>query len=120
MARSRCENHVGRIQRASQTLVFADRAARAATGREQPDVLVALADLWFESEREIEVPGKRSAGQLYKAGEQLDPTHEGALIGLFVAARAGSRRPGRARSTGRIRCRPARPSMARARRRQAS
>ena len=35
----------------------------------EPDILVALANLYFESEREVAARGQRSAGALYRGGD---------------------------------------------------
>lgn len=91
LAKGRCEHALGRLERASRTLVEADKAARAAGGSE-PDVLVALADLYFESEKEVEAKGKRSAGRLYREALELHPTHEACLLGLFRLHRYNRRR----------------------------
>jgi len=91
LARARCQRRIGMLEAASRTLVAADRAARMGPG-EEPDVLVELADLYFESEREVEAPGKRSAGRLYRDALEIHPTHEGALLGQFTLHRFNRRR----------------------------
>jgi tetratricopeptide (TPR) repeat protein len=92
--RGRCQRWVGLLEVASRSLVHADRAARrlAGTSTSEPDVLVALADLYFESEREVEAPGKRSAGALYREALAIHPTHEAGLLGQFELFRYNRRR----------------------------
>ncbi|MFT4537886.1 MAG: tetratricopeptide (TPR) repeat protein [Planctomycetota bacterium] len=91
LARAACERAVGRLTLASKTVVLADRLAQKQSGVE-PDVLVALADLYFESEREIDSQSKRSASALYKDARRIHETHEGALLGLFELHRFNRRR----------------------------
>lgn len=91
LARARCQRRSGMLEAASRTLVAADRASRMGPG-EEPDVLVELADLYFESEREVEAPGKRSAGRLYRDALEIHPTHERALLGQFALHRFNRRR----------------------------
>ena len=91
LARARCQRRAGLLEAASRSLVAADRAARA-DGGEEPDVLAELADLYFESEREVEAPGKRSAGALYREALEIHPTHEAALLGRFRLHRFNRRR----------------------------
>ena len=91
LARARCQRRAGMLEAASRSLVAADRAARSGPG-EEPDVLAELADLYFESEREVEAPGKRSAGALYREALEIHPTHEGALLGQFRLHRFNRRR----------------------------
>ncbi len=91
LARARCQRRAGMLEAASRTLVAADRASRMGPG-EEPDVLVELADLYFESEREVEAPGKRSAGRLYRDALEIHPTHERALLGQFALHRFNRRR----------------------------
>jgi len=98
VAKARCERRLGRIQRASQTLIAADKLT-AAVGSAEPDVLTGLADLYFESEREVEASGKRSAAQLYKEALEHHATHEGALLGLFTLHRYNRRRTSRSPSS---------------------
>lgn len=94
LARARIEQGLGRLVPASRSLVEADRAARRAGGPEA-DVLVALGDVYFESEREVEAAGKRSAASLYKEALEIHATHEGALKGLFELHRYNRRRQSR-------------------------
>jgi len=91
LARARCEWAVGRLQRASRTIVAADRAAQRVAGFE-PDILTALGELYFESEREIEATGKRSAAELFREARRLNSSHEGALLGLFELHRYNRQR----------------------------
>ncbi|HPF15844.1 MAG TPA: hypothetical protein PLJ12_16385, partial [Planctomycetota bacterium] len=60
--------------------------ADAAEGPE-PDLLVALGEVYFESEQEVEARGKRSAGSLFKKALQLHPGHTEALLGLHALHR---------------------------------
>jgi tetratricopeptide (TPR) repeat protein len=94
LARGYCQWGAERLLDASRSFVAADGAAQEAGGGEA-DVLVALADLYFESEREVDVPGKRSAGALYREALERHPTHEGALVGLFELHRYNRRRQSR-------------------------
>ncbi len=94
LARARCERALGRLERASQTLVQADSRARAGDGIE-PDVLAELGALYFESEREVEAGGKRSAAVLFKEAIQIAPGHEQALLGLFELHRVNYNRQSR-------------------------
>lgn len=91
LAKARCQRRAGMLANASQSLVQADAAARKADGVE-PDVLVELAALYFESEREIEAPGKRSAGNLLREALEIHKTHEDALLVQFALHRFNRRR----------------------------
>jgi len=95
LAKGRCEWALGRLADASRSFVAADRNARGAGGIE-PDVLAALAALYFESEREVEAAGTRSAGNLFREALELHPTHEEATLGLFELHRYNRRRVSRA------------------------
>ncbi len=90
-AKALCEWALGRLQDASRSLVLADRAARADEGLE-PDVLATLGRLYFESEREVDVRGQRSAGDLFREALELHATHETALLGLFALHRYNRQR----------------------------
>ena len=94
LARARCQRRAGMLRAASETLVAADKAARAAGGIE-PDVLVELGSLYFESEREIEARGKRSAGALFREALEIHAAHEDALLALFTLHRFNRRRVSR-------------------------
>lgn len=91
LARARCQRRAGMLRAASETLVAADRASRKA-GAEEADVLVELGSLYFESEREIEARGKRSAGALFREALEIHATHEDALLALFTLHRFNRRR----------------------------
>ncbi|QDV06833.1 hypothetical protein Poly30_23490 [Planctomycetes bacterium Poly30] len=91
LAKARCQRRAGLLAAASQGLVQADQAARKAEGTE-PDVLVELASLYFESEREIEAPGKRSAGNLLREALEIHGTHEDGLLVQFDLHRFNRRR----------------------------
>jgi tetratricopeptide (TPR) repeat protein len=80
--RARCLQRLGRIEEAGSALLLADRRAQAA-GRAEADVLAALGDLYFEADREVEEGASRSAAKAYDDALRLNPTHEGALLGLF-------------------------------------
>lgn len=91
LAKARCQRRAGLLPAASQTLVKADQAATKSEGTE-PDILVELAALYFESEREIEAPGKRSAGNLLREALEIHSTHEDALLVQFELHRFNRRR----------------------------
>lgn len=91
LAKARCQRRAGLLTAASQTLVTADRVARSGEG-EEPEILVELGSLYFESEREIEAPGKRSAGNLFREALEIHATYEDALLGQFVLHRFNRRR----------------------------
>jgi tetratricopeptide (TPR) repeat protein len=84
LAKARCERTLGRLERASETLVEADRIARAEEGSE-PDVLVELGTLYFEADGEVDHPeaSPRSPARLLREAVNLNPVHEGALVALF-------------------------------------
>jgi len=84
LARARCERKLGFLERASRSLVQADRAAVSTGGREA-DVLVELGDIYFEADGEIEHPESagRSPATQYKLALDVSPGHEGAQLGLF-------------------------------------
>src|SRR6185503_3475953 len=88
LARARCERLLGDIERASQTLVAADKAAEAADGVE-PDVLVELGEVYFEAYGEVDdaVSLAHSPAELYREALEIVPKHEGALLGLFELGR---------------------------------
>jgi tetratricopeptide (TPR) repeat protein len=94
LAKGHCEWALGRLTDASRSFVLADRAAKAGKGSE-PEVLTALANLYFESEREVAAKGQRSAGNLYRDALELNPSSEGALLGLFELHRYNRRRVSR-------------------------
>ena len=83
LAAARCLHGLGDLAGASQRLVAADEAAVAGDGTE-PDVLAALADVYFEADREVAGPTeRRSAGKLYSEAQRLDPAHEAASLGAY-------------------------------------
>jgi len=94
LAAGRCAQALGRLTLASKSFVLAERVARAGEGSE-PDVLAALAALYYESEREIEASGKRSAADLYREALELHPTHAPSLLGLFELHRYNRQRVSR-------------------------
>jgi len=81
LGRARCQQRLGRIEDAGSSLLLAERRARANGGGEA-DVLVALGDLFFEADREVEEGASRSAAKAYDEALRLNPAHEGALLGL--------------------------------------
>ncbi len=91
LAKAQCQRRAGMLPAASQTLIAADKAASKEDGAE-PDILVELASLYFESEREIEAPGKRSAGNLLREALEIHKTHENALLMQFELHRFNRRR----------------------------
>ncbi len=91
LAKARCQRRAGMLTAASQTIVAADKVARLGGG-EEPDILVELGSLYFESEREIEAEGKRSAGNLFRGALEIHKTHEDALIAQFILHRFNRRR----------------------------
>lgn len=94
LAAGRCAHGLGRLTLASKSFVRAERVAQAAGGSE-PDVLAALAAVYFESEREVEARGKRSAADLYREALELHPTHAPSLLGLFELHRYNRQRVSR-------------------------
>jgi len=96
LGRARCERRLGFLERASRTLIEADRAAARGLGSE-PDVLVELAGVYFEADGEVDhaEAKARAPAKLYKEALELDPTHEGALVGLFELHRFNWRRQSR-------------------------
>ncbi len=94
LAAGRCAHRLGRLTLASRSFVLAERLARDGEGSE-PDVLAALAGVYFESEREVEAPGKRSAADLYREALELHPTHAASLLGLFELHRYNRQRVSR-------------------------
>lgn len=91
LAKARCQRRAGMLTAASQMLVEADKVARDLDG-EEPDILVELGSLYFESEREIEAKGKRSAGNLFRGALDIHKSHEDALLAQFVLHRFNRRR----------------------------
>jgi tetratricopeptide (TPR) repeat protein len=86
LARGLCQRRLGELEAASQSLILADRAASGGRGTgdgTEPDVLAALGDLYFEADREVEAAAHRSAADLYREAQRIDPVHEGAALGLF-------------------------------------
>ncbi|MCP5023909.1 MAG: tetratricopeptide repeat protein [bacterium] len=95
MAKAQCQRALGDLVAASQTVVQAMQAAARTGGvgrGVEPDLLVALAELYFESEQEVEVEGKRSAGSLFKDALNIDPGHANALLGLHAMHSLNRRR----------------------------
>ncbi|MBL8860366.1 MAG: tetratricopeptide repeat protein [Planctomycetes bacterium] len=86
LARGLCRRELGQLEAASQSYVAALDALKGAGG-DEPDLLVALGDLYFEADKEVAEGASRSAAKLYREALQLHPTHEGALLGLFALHR---------------------------------
>jgi tetratricopeptide (TPR) repeat protein len=61
LARGECQRRLGDLGAASKSLVAADEASRTEEGSNEPDVLAALGDVYFEADHEIEAGGQRSA-----------------------------------------------------------
>jgi tetratricopeptide (TPR) repeat protein len=90
LARGRCEAWLGRLERASGTFVAAldvaasgGRADDPGGAEEEPDLLSALADVYFEADREVEKAARRSPENLYREALKKNPTHASALLGRF-------------------------------------
>jgi tetratricopeptide (TPR) repeat protein len=83
LARGRCQRRIGDLESASRSFVAADLGGRSESGTSEPDALAALADLYFEADREVEAAGRRSPAQLYREALKLAPGHEASLIGLY-------------------------------------
>ena len=112
LARARCEAWLGRLERASGTLVAAladgtggtgaagtgttgtgtAGAAGTGGGEAEPDLLAALGDIYFEADREVERAARRSPDGLYREALELNPNHAGALLGRFRLYRYNRRR----------------------------
>jgi len=86
VARGLCQRRLGRLEAASKSMLAAIEASAELEG-EEPDALVALGDLFFEADREVERAKRRSAAQLYDAALAIHASHEGALLGLFALHR---------------------------------
>lgn len=83
LARGHCRRALLDLAGASQDYVAAIKAGED-EGDERPDLLVALADLYFEADREVEAAKQRSAAKLYDQALAIDPDHEGALLGQWA------------------------------------
>jgi tetratricopeptide (TPR) repeat protein len=95
LARGQCLRRLGDLHGASKSFVGADRASRAEEGSSEPDVLAALGDLYFESEREVQANGQRSSADLYKQALELAPGHEPSLLGMYRLHRTNWQRHSR-------------------------
>ena len=82
-ARGQCRRALSQLNEASRDFVAAVKASEEAEGVE-PDALVALADLYFEADREVADASQRSAAKLYDQALAIDADHEGALLGQFA------------------------------------
>ncbi len=86
LARGLCQRRLGNLEGASQTFVTALDSLKD-QGGDEPDLLVALGDLYFEADKEVAEGAKRSAAKLYRDALRLHPTHEGAWLGLYALHR---------------------------------
>jgi tetratricopeptide (TPR) repeat protein len=86
LARGSCQRRLGKLEAASKTYITALDALKDAGG-DEPDLLVALGEVYFEADREVEEGARRSAAKLYREALRLHPTHEGALLGLYALHR---------------------------------
>ncbi|MDF1798858.1 MAG: tetratricopeptide repeat protein [Planctomycetota bacterium] len=82
--RAACERALGQLEAASASLVTADRLARL-EGSSEPDVLVALGDVYLEADGEVAKAGtsSRRPALLYREALELHESHPGALLGLY-------------------------------------
>ncbi len=96
LARARCERALGWLERASATLVEADRQGRPGS-RGDPDVLVELGQVYFEADGEVDDPRARarSPAKLYRAALELASEHEQALLSMFRLHRFNPHRQSR-------------------------
>ena len=82
--RARCQRALGFVERAAQTLVSADKVASDGSGVE-PDVLVELAETYFEFYGEVDDPVSRAHSPADLCREALEKAkdHEEARLLLF-------------------------------------
>jgi tetratricopeptide (TPR) repeat protein len=97
LARARCLRALGDLEGAAAAVVAADRVAREGEG-EEPDVLAELGSIYFEADREVAEGASRSASKMYDEALALNPSHEGALLGLFELHRTNYHRQRRSAS----------------------
>ena len=97
--RAKCERALGQLEAATATLVAADALATAGAGIE-PDVLVELAEIYFEADGEVAKAGSSSRlpSALYREALELHSTHAGALLGQYELHKLNWRRNRSARS----------------------
>ena len=83
LAKARCERAAGWYERASKTLISADKAVRAEVGRGEADIHAELGSLFFEVYREVEsaTGNRHSVADEYREALRLNPIHEPALLG---------------------------------------
>lgn len=86
LCKAHCTRRLGRLEEADKVLILADRVARVGEG-EEPDILAALGDLYFEADREVAEGAARSAARMYDGALALDAGHEGALLGMVAIHR---------------------------------
>lgn len=88
LARARCQRALGFLERSAETLVLADKLARAADGSE-PEILVELGELYFEfyGETDSAVSRAHSPGLLAREALRVDRESEGARLLLFELSR---------------------------------
>lgn len=85
LARARCQQALGDLEGANQTLLEAEVLAKRVSGPEA-EISVALGDLFFEAYREIS-DVEISADARYREALRLCPENEAALLGLFRVRR---------------------------------
>ena len=108
VASALCRQRLGRIEDAGKRLVAADRLARQGEG-EEPDILVAMGELYFEADREVAEGASRSAAKMYDDALALNSSHEGALLGLYQLHRVNYHRHRRSAHQFLTRARDLRP-----------
>ncbi len=109
LARAYCQRALGSIEGADKALIAADRLARAGEGPEA-DILAEWGSLYFEADREVAEGASRSASGMYNAALELNPKHEGALLGQFELHRTNYHRQKRSASEFLSRARELRPA----------
>jgi tetratricopeptide (TPR) repeat protein len=83
LGRGQCLQRLGRIEQSGNVLLAANTLSREDGGRGEADVLVAIGNLFFEADREVEEGEGRSAAKAYDDALRLNASHEGALLGLY-------------------------------------
>ncbi|MBI5432195.1 MAG: hypothetical protein HZA52_05120 [Planctomycetes bacterium] len=85
LAKARCQRRLGFLERASQTLVAALETAEAVERSEEPELLVELAELYFEADGEVEhaQTKRRSPVPLLERALSLDAGNERARLAMF-------------------------------------
>ena len=100
LAKARCERAAGWFERASKTLILADRTAREIEGRGEADIHAELGSLFFEVYREVEsaTGNRHSVAEEYREALRLNPKHKAALLGQLQLYRYNWRRQRRSAS----------------------